>query len=183
MQRSDSINCKPLLTSSEHPDSVDIDEDMVKIFVDQNQNPLDLPKNSIARVDSPHTLALIIESEQMHNDGTKFNLVASSRPSRNLHCCRLFKTRLKCLLIVLPIIAILAGIVGFVLFPRLPNIDVGAPFAEDSKKGFQYNSTRDGKLTAISYDLAINFSVSSINYWDFYTSSILVKVIMINSLC
>ena len=183
MQRSDSVIFEPFVDSKSFQ-HIDLDDDVMKIFVDQNQSwetPLDLPRPSISRDESSHTIAVILESGEEKLDLNRESalmpdLEKSRQTYRNRYCYGLFSTRSRCLILVVPIIVVFLVIVGFFLFPRFPTITVGLPFAQDSKKGFEYNSTKDGTLTAISYDLSVNFSVASNNYWDFYTASILVNV-------
>ena len=98
---------------------------------------------------------------------------------RASYCCGCFSSRRGCLAVCIPVwlfVILALAISGYFLFPRFPTIQIGTPYVLDSKQAFQYNATDSGQLNAISYDLMLNFTVTSNNYWDYYASSILATV-------
>ncbi len=95
-----------------------------------------------------------------------------SDPSPRLCCC--FQTK-RGSVVTLTTILLGLGLVLFFLFPRIPSFKIGDPFVND-QNGLRFNVSNDRIVTAMSYQIAINFTVESKNYFDFYTSSIIVTV-------
>lgn len=121
--------------------------------------------------EQPSTVHMLIQhpsAATLHDQDVK-TLESQKKPQK---FCRCFKSRRSCLSTVLPLsflFIVLIALAVFFLFPRIPSFKIGTPYATSA--GLKYNTTA-GKVTAVSYDLSIDFTVTSQNYWTFYTSSI-----------
>ncbi|KAJ3351598.1 hypothetical protein HDU91_006099 [Kappamyces sp. JEL0680] len=92
------------------------------------------------------------------------------------YCCGFFTSRKACLRTCLPILAavvVAISLLVFFLFPRVPTITVGMPYVANARSSLKYNTTSEGAVTALSYDIAVNFTVTSKNYYTYYASRII----------
>ena len=97
----------------------------------------------------------------------------SRTPSSQRYCC-CFQTRNGCVA-SLTTILLLLGVAIFFLFPRFPAFVIGEPYAnEQNSLRFNVSDTNNQLVTAMSYNIAIDFTVDSKNYFDYYTKEIVV---------
>ena len=94
------------------------------------------------------------------------------KPVETRYCC-CFRTRLRCVSVLLTLSLCLAALIFFA-FPRIPDIKIGKPFVK-GKPSLNFNYT-EGAVTALSYDIHINFTVVSQNYYAYFASEIICTV-------
>ncbi|KAJ3307112.1 hypothetical protein HDV03_002623 [Kappamyces sp. JEL0829] len=100
------------------------------------------------------------------------------------YCCGFFTSRKACLRTCLPIwaaVVVAISLLVFFLFPRVPTITVGMPYVANARSSLKYNTTSEGAVTALSYDIAVNFTVTSKNYYTYYASRIITTGHLLDS--
>jgi hypothetical protein len=104
----------------------------------------------------------------------------SSRVKPKSFCCGCFQTRQTCLtvwLVIFLVFGIAIAIAGYVAMPRIPNITVDTPYQPANLTSPQFERFENGTLRNVTIHAAVNFTVDSKNFYDYFVSEINVKVV------
>lgn len=91
------------------------------------------------------------------------------------YCCGCFGSRSSCCkswLCCAFIFLLAFGVMVFMVVPRIPSFEVGVPYVRNSSE-IQYQRTKNGSLSGIGFNIYVNFTVNSTNYYDYYISSLI----------